>query len=329
MSKGIFILDPDSFESIYGQEHFGTIASLVDVYAPPQTSGSVQANPAVLHDAEVIFSGWGGPVLDEAFLAAAPRFKAFFYGAGSIRDMVTEAFWNRNILVTTAVAANAVPVAEFTLSQILFGLKCGWQYAVQYKKGDTRRTLPSAGGYKSTVGLISLGTIGRLVCELLRPFDVHVIVYDPFTSAADASELGAELCPLAEVFRRANVVSLHTPNLSETRGMITGEHLASMKQYSMFINTARGAVVRQGDMIDVLKKRPDITAVLDVTHPETFESDAPLLSLENVIRTPHIAGSMGPECRRLGEYMVQELRRYLNGEPLKWGVTRERFAVMA
>lgn len=329
MKKALFILDSEPFEHIYGREHFDAIASLVDVYAPPQTAQSVKERPGLLHDAEIIFSGWGGPVMDEAFLAAAPKLKAFFYGAGSIRDLVTEAFWNRDIMVTTAVAANAVPVAEYTLSQILFGLKCGWQYAIRYKKGDAGRSLPSAGGYRSTVGLISLGTIGRLVCGLLRPFDVHVIAYDPFISPTHAEALRVELCPLAEVFRRADVVSLHTPNLPETRGMITGGHLASMKQYSTFINTARGAVVRQEEMIEVLKRRPDLAAVLDVTWPETLESDAPLLALENVIRTPHVAGSMGPERRRMGQYMVEELKRYLAGEPLTWGVTRERFALMA
>jgi phosphoglycerate dehydrogenase-like enzyme len=132
-----------------------------------------------------------------------------------------------------------------------------------------------------------------------------------------------ELLPLDELFRRADVVSLHTPLLKETEGMITGAHLASMKPGATFINTARGAIVREKEMIEALKKRPDLQAVLDVTHPEPPEPGSPLYTLPNVILTPHIAGSMDGECRRMGRYMVEELRRFVDGKPLRWQITRE------
>src|SRR5205823_690272 len=121
-------------------------------------------------------------------------------------------------------------------------------------------------------------------------------------------------------------VSLHTPHLPETEGMITGRHLDSMKRGATFINTARGQVVREGEMIEVLSRRPDLQAVLDVTAPEPPAADSPLYTLENVVLTPHIAGSLGEECRRMGRYMVDELRRYLAGEPLKWQVTPQTAA---
>src|SRR5579862_1346578 len=112
--KALFILDTRSVDVIYGPEERRAIEQLADVYAPPQTSESVLQTPELLSEVEVIFSGWGSPRMDEAFLAAAPRLKAVFYGAGSIRGMVTDAFWDRDILVTSAYAANAVPVAEYT-----------------------------------------------------------------------------------------------------------------------------------------------------------------------------------------------------------------------
>jgi phosphoglycerate dehydrogenase-like enzyme len=105
--------------------------------------------------------------------------------------------------------------------------------------------------------------------------------------------------------------------------MITGKLLSSMKPGATFINTARGTIVREQEMIEVLRQRPDLTAVLDVCDPEPPAPDCPLLKLPNVVITPHIAGSMGPEIKRLGRYMVEELRRYIAGDPLKWQITRE------
>lgn len=328
--KGLYVLDEGAFARIYGPPEREEIARLVDIYAPPQTRRSVAADPTVLAQAELIFSGWGAPAMDAAFLAAAPRLRAVFYGAGSIRNMVTDAFWERGIVVTSAYAANAIPVAEFTLAQILFSLKRGWHYVLSTKReGRFPERTPMPGAYGSTVGLISLGMIGRRVCELLRPFDLHVVAYSRRPNPDTARELNVEFCSLDDIFRRSDVVSLHTPWLKETEGMITGAHLAAMKQGATFINTARGAVVREDEMIQVLRERPDLCAVLDVTYPEPPVPGSPLYSLPNVVLTPHIAGSMYGECRRMGRYMVEELQRYLAGEPLRWAITREMAASLA
>ena len=90
MLRGIFLLRPDAYHKIYGPDERAEINQLVDIYAPPQTAESVRQNPAILAQAEVIFSGWGMATLDEAFLAAAPELKAVFYGAGTIKFFVTE-----------------------------------------------------------------------------------------------------------------------------------------------------------------------------------------------------------------------------------------------
>jgi phosphoglycerate dehydrogenase-like enzyme len=102
-----------------------------------------------------------------------------------------------------------------------------------------------------------------------------------------------------------------------------------MKQDATFINTARGAVVNQEEMIRVLQERTDLYAVLDVVYPEPVEDGSPLTVLPNVVLTPHIAGSMDRECNRMGRFMVEELQRWLRGEPLQWQVTREKFQIMA
>jgi len=330
MVKGIFVLGPGNYERIYGPAEQAAIHQMIDIHAPPQSADDVANHPAVLHDAEVLLSGWGGPTLDADLLAAAPNLKLVLYGAGSIRRLVTEAFWDRDILISSAAAANALPVAEFTLAQILFSLKRGWYYVLEGRRQAQRvPRVPVPGSYGSTVGLVSLGLIGRRVAELLQPFDIHVIAHDPFVDLATADSLGVELVDLETVFRQADVVSLHTPWLEETVGMITGDHFAMMKPDSSFINTARGAVVREPEMIDVLQQRPDIYALLDVTYPEPPGEDSPLYTLPNVVLTPHIAGSLDAECLRMGRYMVDELRRYLNGEPLQHLVSREQFAITA
>ena len=193
-----------------------------------------------------------------------------------------------------ALEANAVPVAEYALATILFSLKHGWKLARMTRAGrrhPDRNHVP--GCYGSTVGLISLGAIARKLLELLRPFDLNVLVYDPFVAEHDAAALDVELVSLDAIFQRCDVVSLHTPSFPETRGMVTGNHIAYMKPGATFINTARGELVREAEMIEVLSMRRDLQAVLDVTYPEPPAADSPLYTLENVVLTPHIAGSAG------------------------------------
>ena len=330
MLKGLFVLGAENYDKIYGPEEQAAIRQHVEIIAPLQTAADVAVNPAIIQQIDVMFSGWGGPVMDRAFLVAAPNLKVVFYGAGSVRNLVTDAFWEREIQITSAAAANAVPVSEYTLSQILFCLKRGWYYVLESKRtGQWVRRVPVAGAYGSVVGLISLGLIGQRVAELLKSFDVKVIAYDPFVSAVTATALNVEMVDLETVFREADVVSLHTPWLDETVGMITGAHFAMMKPDSAFINTARGAIVREEEMIAVLQDRPDVYAVLDVTWPEPPETGSLLYSLPNVILTPHIAGAMDRECWRMGRYMVEELARYVRGEPLRYAITREQFARLA
>jgi phosphoglycerate dehydrogenase-like enzyme len=328
--KGIFLLKPDAYDKIYGPEERHQIQQLVDIYAPPQTTKSIKENPSVLADADVILSGWGMAVMDESFLAAAPNLKAVFYGAGSIKYFMAKAAWDREILVTSAYAGNAVPVIEYTLAQILFSLKRGWYYVLRIKReGCYPPREPVPGAYGSTVGIVSLGTIGRGVARLLQQFDLRVIAYDPYVTPGQAADLDVELCSLEDIFRDSDVVTLHTPWLPETEGMITGEHLAAMKPNATFINTARGAVVQEQEMIAVLQQRPDLYAVLDVTYPEPPAPGSPLYTLPNVVLTPHIAGSMNRECQRMGRLMVEELKRYLDGKPLRWAISQEQAARLA
>lgn len=330
MRKGLYVLNDTAFEKIYGLEQRQQIESLISIPNVPCTASMLQADPAQLAEVEIIFSGWGCPQFTAELLQHAPNLKIVLYGAGSIRSIVTKAFWERGIQISTAYEANDIPVAEFTLAQILLGLKGYWQYVRSFtQSGNWYEHLKSAGIYGSTVGLISLGMIGRMVAQKLKQYDVRVIAYDPYVSPKAAGDLGVTLVPLMEVFRSADVISLHTPWLPETEGMIRGEHFAAMKPNATFINTARGAIVLEDEMVEVLKLRTDAYALLDVMFPEPPLPESQLLKLPNIIITPHIAGANTNECKRNGSYMVAELQRYLNSESLRFAITKERARIMA
>jgi phosphoglycerate dehydrogenase-like enzyme len=311
-------MSPAEFSRIYPPSVQAELARMVQILSPVLTPEEALARPDLLGQMDILISGWGGPSLDKQFLDLAPHLKAIFYGAGAIGYMLTEAFLERDITVTTANAVNAVPVAEFSLAHILLGLKRTWQHVYETKKhrSPVLRKLPVPGAYRSTVGLISLSTIGRLVRQRLESCDMQVIAYDPTIDEEEAMELDVEMVSLEELFARADVISLHAPVIPQTIRMIKGSHLASMKEGATFINTARGEIVREDEMIEVLRVRPDLTAILDVTYPEPPVADSPLYDLPNAILTPHIAGSLDGECERMGRWMVDEVRRYLAGKPL-------------
>lgn len=332
--KALYILDPSTAHLIYGPQERKELEHIADFYDEPQTRQSIVKRPDLLELVEVIFSGWGGPIMDAAFIKAAPNLKAVFHGAGTIRPFTSKAFWERGIIISSAYAANAIPVAEYTLGVILLSLKKFWKVSMLAKQSKGWEEGPARdfpGGFRRTIALLGCGIIARKLIELLKSFDLQCIVFDPFLSDTEAARLGVELCSLKDAFQKGDVVSLHAPDIPETQGMITGELLSLMKRDATFINTARAPLVRHDEMVEVLSKRPDLTAILDVCHPdpEPPPQGAPVLALSNVIITPHIAGSQGQECHRMGLYMVDEFRRYLSGEPLRWQITRELAARMA
>ncbi|MCY3947360.1 MAG: hydroxyacid dehydrogenase [Anaerolineaceae bacterium] len=329
--RALYILGERGYGRIYGPQERADVAGLVDVYAELQTPESIAAAPEMLAPVEVMLTGWGAPRLDAAFLEAAPHLKLVLYGAGSLRRVVTEAFWASGVQISSAAAANAVITGDFACAQILMGLKGTWRHALRLREQRIWSKEPVAAGlYGSVVGLVSLGAVAQRVAGLLRRHDLKVIAWDPYVDPSVAEGLGVTLVEsLAEVFCEADVVSLHTPLLAKTRGLIGGVQLRAMKSGAVFINTARGALVREAELVQVLRERPDLFALLDVTSPEPPPPESPLHTLPNVVLTPHIAGAQGVECRRLGRSMVDELRRFLRDEPLQHALTRASYARMA
>jgi phosphoglycerate dehydrogenase-like enzyme len=330
--KSIFLLPEHSFGLVFDEKSVQQIKKITQNDGALHSRQSVLAKPADYADVEIVFSSWGCPRFDEELLESLPSLKALFYAAGSVRGFITDAFWNHNILVTSAYRMNAIPVAEFTVATITLCLKRFWNYASALQsgqQGDDHGSIPGV-YHGSKVGIISLGAIGQLVCEKLKSLDVDVIAYDPFASDTMFEACGAEKSEtLDSIFASCDVVSLHTPWLPSTENMITGDHLRSMREGTTFINTSRGMVVDEPAMIEVLKERPDITAILDVIRDEANRLTSPLNELPNANLTPHIAGSKGRECFRMGAEAVKECERFLAGQEAITPVTKEKMELIA
>ncbi|MDN3244226.1 hydroxyacid dehydrogenase [Streptomyces mutabilis] len=318
------VLDPQSLAAFRRICDLAPFPVLDDLSTPRARS--------VLADVDLLITGWGCPRLDEDVLRAAPRLRAVVHTAGSVRGHVTEACWERGIEVSSAAAANALPVAEYTLSMILLTgkrvLERARDYRASRERGNWLRTPRGVGNYRRTVGILSASLIGRRVVELLRPHDVDVLLHDPFVSDADAAELGVELVGLPDLFARCDTVSVHTPLLPSTRGLVGRALIDAMRTDAVLINTSRGAVVDQEALTDaVLAGR--VRAVLDVTDPEVLPPDHPLWDCENALITPHLAGSEGNEWRRLADLALAETTRWASGAGFLHPVRRERLAFLA
>lgn len=333
MKKALFILSDFMFEKCYDEDTLAKIHANFDVIGENITEENYKNNFDLFSEVEVIFSGMDSIEYSKELMEASPNLEAIFYAAGSMRSILSQEVWDRGIVISTANAANAVPVAEFTLSQILFTLKDGWKFVRQTRqnlgKPEDINVHETLGNYKQTVGIISASQIGRKTIELLKPFDLDIILYDPYVSVDEAEDLGVKLVSLDEIFEQSDVVSLHAPWLEETENMITGDHFRKTKNGASFINTARGAIIKEAEMLEVLKERTDITAILDVVYPEPPAKDSLIFKLDNVVYTPHIAGSTGHELARLGAFSLKEALRYINGEPLQYQITEESYEIMA
>jgi phosphoglycerate dehydrogenase-like enzyme len=271
-----------------------------------------------LERAEILLTGWGCPLVDEHVLRAAPALRAIVHAAGGVKGHVTAACWERGIRVSTAAAANAVPVAEYTLARVLLATKGADRMARAYRERRARVDLlaefPAVGNRGKHVGIVGASRIGRRVIELLRPFELDVLVSDPYLEADAASRLGVERRELDELLAVSDVVSLHAPALPSTRRLIDARRLALLRDGATLINTARGSLVDQDALVAELASGR-IDAVIDVTEPEVLPPDSPLYDLPNVVLTPHIAGALGVEVRRLGDAAIDEIERYAAGEP--------------
>ena len=328
--KAAFLLNEDNYKKIYSPDTIKKIDECVQIIGRFDQEDLESID---LSDVKFIFSGWSGIPINEKLLERMPNLKVIFYGSGSIKKVQTDAMWDRNVRITSASVVNAIPVAQYTLSLIQLSLKNFFRLTTKVKKNKQRnidvfKEVP--GFYNKNIGIISYSKIGQKLIDYLKNLGHNnIYIYDPFLSDEKANNQGLIKASLEEVFKKCDVVSLHAPLIPETENMITKKHFELMKDGATFINTARGKIINHDELIEVFSKRDDLFAILDVTDPEPMNEYSKIFEMDNVIISPHIAGSLGDEIFSMGELMYEELVSYLDNENLQYEISKEDFLRMA
>jgi phosphoglycerate dehydrogenase-like enzyme len=258
-------------------------------------------------------------------LAKAPKLRIMAHSAGSVKPFVSDALFERGIVVTSASAQIARDVAHFTVALIVIGLKNAMELSAHVAKGEFDRIKGHCrpdDPRGCTVGVIGASHVGRNVLKLLPHFEANALLYDPFVTRDQARALGAEKVELDELFERSDVVTCHAPSIPPTRHMVNAARLAKMRDGAVFINTARGSCVDEQALVAELQKRR-IWAFLDVFDPEPPAPGSPLYDCPNLTMTPHIAGCVRRGRLKLGEQALGELEAYFTGRPVQYPVTKD------
>lgn len=295
---------------------------------------NLDENIEFLKDIEVILCTWDMEILTKEEIGHYfPSLKILFYAAGSVQYF-GRPFLERGIQLVSAWGAMAIPVAEFTIGQIIQANK-GFYLAMSlyknghYEGGKSFSTMEFPGTYHTKVGILGAGMIGSLVISMLKSYSVEIMVYDPFMSEEKAMKLGVKGFSLEEVFSECQTVSNHIANNAETVGMLNYKLFSLMKDNAAFINTGRGAQVVEDDLVRAMREKPNRCAILDVTFPEPCSTNHEFFKLNNVFITPHIAGFAVSEVWRMSDYMLDELKRYKAGKKLQYEVTLPMLATLA
>jgi len=330
--RAALVMHPVVAEELFRADHTERLTRAVNLVTPVPVR-DFDALDDELPRLDIVITSWGCPPIDAATLERMPRLQLIAHLAGSVKGFLDDAIWRRGVLVTNAVAANAVPVAEYTLAAILFANKRVFQLQRIYRnerenRAPWSREAPDVGNYRKTIGVVGASHVGRLVIQHLRNFDFRILLYDPYVSLMAARDMGATKAGLTDLLAAADVVSLHVPLLPETRHMLGARELSLMKDGATLINTSRGAVVDQ-QALEAELVHGRLYAVLDTTDPDVLTPDSPLFDLESVFLTPHIAGSLGREAERLTDCVVEEVERFARGAGLKHLVRREQLARLA
>lgn len=319
------------FSSVYTPDVLSKIEAYGEI-SPRIHKGNIDEHKDFLKDCEIAFSTWGMLQLTEDEIKKYfPCLKVIFYSAGTVQYFA-KPFHNCGIRIFSAFGANGVPVAEYTVSQIILALKGYFQGAKRYKSFlpySFVHTRKCVGGYGARVGLVGLGAIGSDVAKRLKDYDVQVLVYDPFVSEEKATELGVKLCDLETVFKTCDVISNHLANKKELKNIFDGRLFKLMKKHSTFINTGRGDQVNEYALARSLIFHPSRTAVTDVLKNEVFPYISPLFWCPNAVITPHIAGSLGNETERMADYMIEQLDNYINNRETQYEITADMLKNMA
>ena len=327
-------LAPDLVQELELAAELQRLAGRTDIESwPGPGAPTLEALAGAGTRAQILLTGWRVPSLQAILQDWSPeRFalRLVAHSAGTVKQLLPVQAVARGLLVTHANDALAQAVAEFTVGLMLTQRRWLVASAQRMKSGQPR--VPVAQLHElagSTVGVIGASRIGRRVIELLRPFDVSVLVCDPYCPPAWAAQWGARLVGLRELLQSSDIVSLHAPVTAETIGMLGAAEFAAMRAGALFINTARGRLIDPGALLRELQTGR-LDAILDVTDPdEPLPAGSPFFALENCLILPHMAAVTIETRRRQSRISVDEILRYLDGRPLLYPVPPDRWDLIA
>lgn len=332
--ESLVLMNRETFAAQFDAPRLHRLGALTALGSPIWTDSLENADVRQrLAEVEVLVTSWGASRIDAPLLGRMPRLRGLFHCAGTVRPIVTDAFWERDIVVSNVADANAVPVAEFTFAAVVMaGKKAPFLAAAAKLRRDEWSAIADHGELSNlnrVIGVVGFSRVGRRVVALLQQLEgVRVLVSDPYADPYEVAAAGARLVPLEEMLPQVHVLSIHAPSLPSTRHMIGRAQLAALPEHATLINTARGALV-DTRALEVECATGRIFAMLDVTDPEPLPHDSILYDLPNVMITPHIAGSLGSELDRMTDLALDELERFVTGAPLQAEVTGDSLRLSA
>ncbi len=262
-------------------------------------------------------------IIDAAIIKELPNLRMIGVCRGNPTNVDIEACSSAGIPVVYTPGRNADGVADLTLAFVLTAARMIPQASAFLKEDGAAGDMGRMGAayfryqgtelWKQTVGIIGGGAIGKKVAKRLLGFEANLLVYDPYLSADDATLMGAVKVELDELLAQSGVVTIHAPVTESTKGMIGKEQFAKMKNGAYFINTARAALVDYEALLEALKSGKLAGAALDVFPEEPPASNDPLVLMENVLSTPHIAGNTKQVSVHQGMIMAENIENLLKG----------------
>jgi D-3-phosphoglycerate dehydrogenase len=289
--------------------------------------------PAALADADALVVRSAVEV-DDALMEHAPKLRVVGRAGVGVDNIDADAATRRGIVVMNTPGANAVAVAELTIGLMLaLARKLPAANSTTHAGKWEKRNLLGAELRGKTLGILGLGRIGLEVARRARGFGLEIVGSDPFVSAAIARENGIKLVTLDELIAASDYITLHVGLTPQTAGVINAKSLAAMKKGVRIVNCARGELIDDAALVGALKGGHVAGAALDVFAVEPLK-DSPYFELENVILTPHIAGSTGEAQEAVGIQIAMQVREYLKLGVVQNAVnlpslTHEEYVVLA
>lgn len=284
----------------------------------------------VIAGSDVAVTSWGVPRLDGEILDAAPDLKLVVHAAGSVKGVVSDEMFARGIRITSSARILSEGVSETALGFTICACKNVFALNDSISKGGWKDDSDDIKElYDITIGVVGCGFAGSHYIELLRPFGVDILAYDPGVSKEKLARLGAKKVDLETLLRNSDVVSLHAPSIPSTYHMLNKDTLALMKERAVLINTARGSLIDEAALIETLQSGRLKYACLDVTDPEPPKAENPLRGIANCIMTPHLAGLANNGKLKIGVHVAEEIGRFVRDEALIGEVAEEMLATIA